>query len=226
MSPDLNPPQQQAPSHTAAMSGKGVGKETSSLVPRGAGSRAASNAPTGTVGPRRRAPAGEAWSRRQDRAVLHREQQQQLQGMQSSDSPPHPQQNNIAGSSRKMSQNVMNFYTDDSPGLKISPVSAAGPSRPWMRLYYAVGSCRQAQAWGNGLDVNGCLQDCDLRPLRPGPLQVLVIGMSLGFILFVTILHFVGKVGSAAGPGRGVDCGTVVGQQWHWHWHCHAAAGS
>ncbi|KAI8469277.1 MAG: Sec61beta family-domain-containing protein [Monoraphidium minutum] len=49
-----------------------------------------------------------------------------------------------AAGSRGLGQSVMNFYTDDSPGLKIPPV------------------------W--------------------------VIVMSLGFILFVTVLHIIGKL--------------------------------
>lgn len=50
------------------------------------------------------------------------------------------------GSSRGFGQSVMNFYTDDSPGLKVQPVY--------------------------------------------------VIVMSLGFILFVTVLHIIGKIRS------------------------------
>lgn len=89
-----------------------------------------------------------------------------------------------------MKQNVMNFYTDDSPGLKISPVSfwdqdvgsehfsrRAFPCErvfPVYRLYLKFSIC--------------------------SPLQVVVIGMSLGFILFVTILHFVGKVRQRGEP--------------------------
>ena len=80
------------------------------------------------------------------------------------------------GGSGKLSQNVMNFYTDDSPGLKISPVSQI--------MAPAAETCVQpGHLW-----LIACLACC-----VP---QVFVICMSLGFILFVTVLHVVGKVGT------------------------------
>jgi hypothetical protein len=69
----------------------------------------------------------------------------------------------------------MNFYTDDSPGLKVPPVS-------WL--------CTASRFQPSSTVSHACLR-----------LQVAVIVMSLAFILFVTVLHIIGKVrGQPAAP--------------------------
>ena len=106
----------------------------------------------------------------------------------------------------------MNFYTDDSPGLKISPVSAerllvgciiqricrlgrgAGGRRERGRQSNAVVAARGG---GGALRQHEPLSDPHFpldRAHTRATTQVVVIVMSLGFIFFVTLLHIVGKV--------------------------------
>jgi len=72
---------------------------------------------------------------------------------------------------------VTNFYTDESPGIKVSPVSISVLDTTLARIGLAprrATSTRTYQPWGY--------------------LQVAVMILSLGFIAFVTLLHIVGKV--------------------------------
>ena len=66
----------------------------------------------------------------------------------------------------RMANTVANFYTDETPGIKMSPVSlhahSGGPSLP-------------------GRAEELCL-------------QIVIVVMSLTFIGFVTLLHIIGKV--------------------------------
>lgn len=86
------------------------------------------------------------------------------------------------GSSRK--QQTMNYYTDDSPGLKISPVRSCVLKRSVPRL-----SRRGA---GEIVGLSSLLSTSCLVVLP----QVVVIGMSIGFICFVAVLHVIAKVSS------------------------------
>jgi len=80
------------------------------------------------------------------------------------------------GSGKQQSQN---YYTDDTPGLKISPV-------------------RKTALGLRGLVLKNKFE-CVSLILTSASLyaQVVVIGMSIGFIIFVTALHIYGKVGSS-----------------------------
>jgi hypothetical protein len=98
----------------------------------------------------------------------------------------------------------MNFYTDDSPGIKLQPVGARGP----LRSASAAGGPRRGQRGRARLRSRGARRAAPAAaaaagarapaaphahtpPPRP---QVWVIVMSLGFILFVTVLHIIGKL--------------------------------
>lgn len=63
---------------------------------------------------------------------------------------------------------MTNFYTDESPGIKVSPVrTLIAPTAEQAKIKYK----------------------CQLYDV-----QVAVMILSLGFIAFVTLLHIVGKV--------------------------------
>jgi hypothetical protein len=104
---------------------------------------------------------------------------------------------------------VMSFYTDDSPGLKIQPVRF---QRCWLRFQSSL-SAGTLPIAHCGDPSTRCTMVLACRPLSypsgrtaglaAPSLQVWVIVMSLGFILFVTVLHIIGKVGSAVGGGHG-----------------------
>lgn len=103
----------------------------------------------------------------------------------------------------------MNFYTDDSPGIKIQPVSGRprGPDRSRTRSSTRVVGLAHTRARALLLRA-ACCATCFAAVaavananLSPWPhhehthtQQVWVIVMSLGFILFVTILHIIGNV--------------------------------
>jgi hypothetical protein len=96
----------------------------------------------------------------------------------------------------------MNFYTDDSPGLKIQPVSAcASRGTRWCRAWGKQGAVRavgRLRAPGPpGPLLHPAARSIDRLPTPsrgPRRQQVWVIVMSLGFILFVTVLHIIGKL--------------------------------
>lgn len=67
---------------------------------------------------------------------------------------------------------MTNFYTDESPGIKVSPVrTVIAPTAEQAKIKY------RYKLYG---------------------LQVAVMILSLGFIAFVTLLHIVGKVHTTA----------------------------
>ena len=87
------------------------------------------------------------------------------------------------------SQAGMNFYTDDSPGLKITPVR--------LQTQHLCAVIR-----ANGLvQIRGRLQRFHLDDICL-PSQMFVIGMSVSFVLFVSLLHIIGKVS----PGMTNSC--------------------
>lgn len=87
------------------------------------------------------------------------------------------------GGGNRMSS-LMNFYTDDSPGLKISPVGAMAISGV-IQMSWGAAGCRLWEFASTALTLHPLL--CCM--------QVAVIVMSLGYIFFVTVLHIIGKVG-------------------------------
>ncbi len=86
------------------------------------------------------------------------------------------------------------FYTDDTPGIKVSPVSL-GHGAPSLRF------------WMHGVGSPECIGSVivrfSLEPLTKCQstesdvqrfVQIVVLGLSCGFIMFVAMLHIVGKV--------------------------------
>jgi hypothetical protein len=102
---------------------------------------------------------------------------------------------------------MMNFYTDDSPGIKIQPVRRQGTTGDprercgVRRRHDGAGAASAGRRRAAVPSPNSNILNSAAAP----PVQVWVIVMSLGFILFVTVLHIIGKVGTAVGtPGSRV----------------------
>ena len=95
----------------------------------------------------------------------------------------------------------LNFFTDDTPGLKLSPVRAMELATPYIKnsfiqhmIYALARRMLTSVCWVHCYRSQAILE----APESVCSAQIVVVFMSLGFIGFVTVLHIIGKVSFAS----------------------------
>ena len=93
---------------------------------------------------------------------------------------------------------MLRYYTDDSPGLKITPVRARTPSRNRQPLrgsiHFSSASASQRVVLRSCRETFPAPDHAPSLTERKRKKQVVVLMMSVCFIAFVTMLHAVSKI--------------------------------